>query len=233
MRRADRLFQIVDLLRPGRLTKARDLAARLEVSERTIYRDIADLVGNGVPIDGAAGMGYMMRAGYDLPPLMLTRDEASALVAGARMLRAFSGPAMTRAAGEAMDKILAVLPAALQDQAARLPLDAIGKTALTLDHATRARLDRIDAAIATRTALDIQYGDVGGAQSQRRIQPGVLLFWGQTWTLGAWCALREDYRAFRVDRMIITGDGPVFSAARAREIDAGLDKKRKAEQNAL
>ncbi|MHC0053272.1 helix-turn-helix transcriptional regulator [Actibacterium sp. D379-3] len=82
MRRADRLFQIVQYLRGGRLLTARHLAENLEVSERTIYRDIADLIGYGVPIDGEAGLGYLMRSGYDLPPLMFTTDEIAALVAG-------------------------------------------------------------------------------------------------------------------------------------------------------
>lgn len=91
MRRADRLFQIVQYLRGGRLTTAARLAETLEVSERTIYRDIADLQASGVPIDGEAGVGYVMRNGYDLPPLMFTRDEIVALVAGARLIRAWGG----------------------------------------------------------------------------------------------------------------------------------------------
>ncbi len=226
MRRADRLFQIVDLLRPGRLTTARDLAERLEVSERTIYRDVADLIGSGVPIEGAAGAGYLMRAGYDLPPLMLTRDEASALVAGARMMRAFAGTQMQRAASEAMDKILAVLPPDLKMQATDMPLYAIGKAAPDLSPATRTRLDQIEAAIQNRQALDIAYAREDGTTSQRRIQPGVLLFWGKVWTIGGWCELRQDYRGFRVDRMDILGTGPVFSVARAREIGRAMDALR-------
>ena len=96
MRRADRLFQIVQYLRGGRLVTARRLAERLEVSERTIYRDIADLMATGVPIDGEAGVGYVMRAGFDLPPLMFTRDEIVALVAGAQMVpRICSSRSMT------------------------------------------------------------------------------------------------------------------------------------------
>ena len=119
MRRADRLFQIVQHLRGGRLVTAQKLGAWLEVSERTIYRDIADLQSTGVPIDGEAGVGYMMREGFDLPPLMFTRDEIVALVAGARMVRAFGGAAMARAADEALVKIGAVLPDAEKDRIAR------------------------------------------------------------------------------------------------------------------
>ena len=110
MRRADRLFQIVQHLRGGRLVTAAMLAERLEVSERTIYRDIADLQSTGVPIDGEAGVGYILREGFDLPPLMFTRDEIVALVAGARMTRAWGGAAMARAAQEALIKIETVLP---------------------------------------------------------------------------------------------------------------------------
>ena len=102
MRRADRLFQIVQYLRGGRLVTAEQLAERLEVSRRTIYRDVADLIGSGVPIEGEAGVGYVMRAGYDLPPLMFTNDEVAALVAGARLVRAWGGTAMAEAAQEAL-----------------------------------------------------------------------------------------------------------------------------------
>lgn len=226
MRRADRLFQIVDLLRPGRLTTARDLAARLEVSERTVYRDVADLIGSGVPIEGAAGAGYLMRAGYDLPPLMLTRDEAQALVAGARMMRAFAGTKMQRAATEAMDKILAVLPADLKTKAGEMPLYAVGKAAPDISTETRTRLDQIVEAIESRHAIDIAYAREDGTPSQRRIQPGVVLFWGKVWTIGAWCDLRQDYRGFRVDRMEILGTGPQFTPARAREIARAMDAMR-------
>ena len=109
MRRADRLFQIVQYLRGGRLTTAASLAERLEVSERTIYRDIADLQSTGVPIDGEAGIGYVMRSGFDLPPLMFTREEIIALVTGARMVRAWGGTKMIGAAEEALVKIEAVI----------------------------------------------------------------------------------------------------------------------------
>ena len=110
MRRADRLFQIVQHLRGGRLVTAAMLADRLEVSQRTIYRDIADLMSTGVPIEGEAGVGYLMRDGYDLPPLMFTADEIVALVAGARMIRAWGGAQMAASAEEALIKIGAVLP---------------------------------------------------------------------------------------------------------------------------
>ncbi len=199
MRRADRLFQIVQHLRGGRLTTAAQLAERLEVSERTIYRDIADLIGSGVPIDGEAGVGYLMREGFDLPPLMFTRDEIVALTAGARLIRAWGGTSMAAAAEEALVKIRAVLPEEARDRAATVQVHAFQMP--ELDDTTRARLDHVEAAIEARTRLDIQYQTEDGTFSERVIHPLGLWFWGKVWTLVAWCELRNDFRMFRVDRI--------------------------------
>ena len=226
MRRADRLFLIVDLLRPGRLTRASDLATRLEVSERTIYRDIADLIGAGVPIDGAAGAGYVMRPGYDLPPLMLTRDQAAALMAGARMLRAFGSPNLARAAGEAMDKIAAVLPPELAADTAALPLHVIAPLTDTLNDPALELLDQIEDAIRARVAVVIQYRDSQGKVTRRQVLPAAVFFWGNAWTLGGWCNLRQDVRMFRIDRILDMDTGAGFSAARARQIDAAITAAR-------
>ncbi len=199
MRRADRLFQIVQHLRGGRLTTAAQLAERLEVSERTIYRDIADLIGSGVPIDGEAGVGYLMREGFDLPPLMFSRDEIVALTAGARLIRAWGGKSMAAAAEEALVKIRAVLPEDARDRAASVQVHAFQMPELT--DATRDRLDAIEAAIEARTRLDIAYQTEDGTMSARVIHPLGLWFWGKVWTLVAWCELRTDFRMFRVDRI--------------------------------
>ena len=199
MRRADRLFQIVQHLRGGRLLTARRLAERLEVSERTIYRDVADLIGSGVPIEGEAGVGYLMRAGYDLPPLMFTREEVVALVAGARMIRAWGGQAMARAAEEALVKIEAVLPDEARARAGAVQIHAFSM--MDWDPDTRERLDLVERAIEERTRLLLDYVDEAGALTERRVRPLGLLFWGKVWTLVAWCELRDDFRMFRVDRM--------------------------------
>lgn len=199
MRRADRLFQIVQYLRGGRLTTAAQLAERLEVSERTIYRDIHDLIGTGVPIDGEAGVGYLMREGFDLPPLMFTRDEIVALTAGARLIRAWGGASMAAAAEEALVKIRAVLPDDVRDRAASVPVHAFQMP--ELDDETRARLDILEAAIEARTRLDIRYRTENGTASERIIRPLGLWFWGKVWTLVAWCELRDDFRMFRADRI--------------------------------
>jgi predicted DNA-binding transcriptional regulator YafY len=199
MRRADRLFQIVQYLRGGRLVTAKRLSERLEVSERTIYRDIADLVGSGVPVEGEAGVGYVMREGYDLPPLMFSRDEIVALVAGARLIRAWGGHEMARAAEEALVKIEAVLPDAARARAAAVQVHAFQMP--ELDDATRHRIDRIEAAVEDRVRLVLSYRDADDRPTERPVRPLGLLFWGKVWTLVAWCELRGDFRMFRLDRI--------------------------------
>ncbi len=199
MRRADRLFQIVQHLRGGRLTTAKDLAERLEVSPRTIYRDVADLMANGVPIDGEAGLGYMMRDGYDLPPLMFTRAEVTALVAGARLIRAWGGAAMALGAENALDKIETVLPADALEKARSVNVYAIAPDGM--DDMLRARLDAIEAHVAASERLKLAYRDKSGAETARVVRPLGVWFWGQVWTLVAWCELRDDFRMFRVDRV--------------------------------
>ena len=205
MRRADRLFQIVQYLRGGRLVTARQLAERLEVSERTIYRDIADLIGSGVPVEGEAGVGYVMRTGFDLPPLMFTRDEIVALVAGARLIRAWGGTQMAEAAEEALIKINAVLPEEEQARANRVQIHAFQMS--DLDDETRARLDRLEDAIEARQRIALDYSTENNEVTRRTLRPLGLFFWGKVWTLVAWCELRDDYRMFRVDRM--TDDAPL------------------------
>ena len=197
MRRADRLFQIVQYLRGGRLVTATMLAERLEVSERTIYRDIVDLQSTGVPIDGAAGVGYVMRSGYDLPPLMFTRDEIVALVAGIRMVRSWGGISMARAAAEALVKIELVLPAAAKERVADTTIFA---PPMELTDEVRALIDLIQNAIKACDILRFGYEDQQGATTMRSVHPLGLWFWGKVWTLLAWCETREDFRMFRLDR---------------------------------
>ncbi len=226
MRRADRLFQIVQYLRGGRLVTARQLAERLEVSERTIYRDVADLIGSGVPVEGEAGVGYIMRTGFDLPPLMFTRSEIVALVAGARLIRAWGGAHMAEAAEEALVKINAVLPDDVRTSADRVQVHAFQMA--ELDDATRARLDRLEDAIETRKRLKIAYTTESDAVSDRAIRPLGLFFWGKVWTLVAWCELRTDYRMFRVDR--ISNDAPsgTFKAEQDKSLADFFRRQREA-----
>jgi len=222
MRRADRLFRIVQHLRGGRLTTAARLAEAMEVSERTIYRDIADLQASGVPVDGEAGVGYVLRQGFLLPPLMFSEDEIVALVAGARLIRAWGGAQMAAAAEEALVKIAAVLPEGPRARAEAVRIHAIAPE-MTGDLA--ARLDRIEAAIDTRCCLEFDYADAAGLASRREVEPLVLLFWGKVWTLAAWCRLRQDFRVFRVDRIAGMCEGVQFRPDPARSLTAFLRLK--------
>ncbi|GGA95735.1 DNA-binding transcriptional regulator [Brucella endophytica] len=203
MRRADRLFQIVQRLRGGRLVTARQLAERLEVSERTIYRDIADLQSTGVPIDGEAGVGYILREGFDLPPLMFTRDEIVALVVGARLVRAWGGASMARGAEEALIKIESVLP---KEDRSRIANTQIHAPAAYLSEHERRIIDLVERAVDGGNVLTIQYRDLEGRESGRDIRPLGLWFWGKVWTVIGWCELRTAFRTFRTDRISLAAD---------------------------
>lgn len=217
MRRADRLFQIVQHLRGGRLLTAGVLAERLEVSPRTIYRDIADLQGSGVPVEGEAGVGYVMASGYEMPPLMFTRDEVAALVVGARLARAFGGASTARAAEEALVKIEAVLPEDLQSRAGMVAVHAMSSD---ISAELRARIDALEQAAEQRTRIEMAYRDETGAETARVVRPLGLWFWGKVWTLVAWCELREDFRMFRVDRMAEWTEAGTFRAERDKSLQA-------------
>ncbi|WP_281915213.1 helix-turn-helix transcriptional regulator [Caldimonas thermodepolymerans] len=197
MRRAERLFEIVQLIRSRRLSTAAWLAERLEVSERTIYRDISDLQAQGVPIEGEAGMGYRMRAGFDLPPMMFTSQEAQSLAAAVRLAQGWLDPVLARHAEVALGKIMAVLPTA-----ARVAAESVALYAPPVgDPAARDRLARVREAIESRHKLRIDYEDVQGRVTQRVIRPLGCFYWGKIWTLGAWCEHRGDFRNFRIDRI--------------------------------
>ncbi|WP_306048159.1 helix-turn-helix transcriptional regulator [Oceaniradius stylonematis] len=216
MRRADRLFQIVQHLRGGRLTTAARLAEQLEVSERTIYRDIADLQSTGVPIDGEAGVGYIMREGFDLPPMMFTRDEIVALVAGARMVSAWGGIAMARAAQEALVKIETVLPDTAR---ARLKSVEIRAPAHRMSAEEREKLDTLERACEDRLVTALAYTDAEGAATDRSIWPLGLWFWGGSWTVIGWCLKREDFRMFRIDRIgTMTPTGATFRPEKGKTL---------------
>lgn len=197
MRRADRLFQMVQILRRDRATTAARLAEELEVSERTVYRDIQDLVRSGVPIEGEAGAGYRLARGADLPPLMLSTDEMEALVMGARMVGAWADPALKAASEALLRKVAAVLPEGFP-RLGRMPLLVPD---LYVPPTAAAFLGDLRKAIRERRRLRIRYQDVQGAPSERMIRPLGLSFWGDRWALVAWCELRRDFRTFRPDRI--------------------------------
>lgn len=197
-RRADRLFQIIQELRGRRrAVTAKEIAERLEVSERTIYRDIRDLVASGTPIEGAAGVGYTLRAGYDLPPLMFGEEEIEALVLGARVVAAFGDAKLARAASSVLSKVEAVLPKRLKPKLRESPLFAPRAP----ERRTSDALAVVRAALASREKLRIAYEREDGAPSERLVWPLGAFFWGHAWTITAWCELREDFRNFRLDRI--------------------------------
>ena len=198
MRRADRLFQLVQLIRGRRLSTARFLAERLEVSERTVYRDVADLMAQGVPIGGEAGVGYRMRAGFDLPPMMFTKLEAQALVAAVRIAHDRLDPTLAAHADGAMSKILAVLPSAARAAAESL---AVYAPPFGPDEATRRRLEALRVSAEGRHLVRLDYLDLKERRSERIVRPLGCFYWGAVWTLAAWCESREGFRNFRVDRI--------------------------------
>ncbi|MCC6409369.1 MAG: WYL domain-containing protein [Planctomycetes bacterium] len=213
MRRADRLFQIVQYLRRERAVTAASLARELEVSERTIYRDVQDLVLSGVPIQGEAGVGYALPASFDLPPLMFDREEVQALVLGARMVESWSDERLARAARSALAKVEHVLPAKLAAQSAKNRLYAPG---FFVPKESLAAMTTIRGALDEQRVLRLEYRDEHSRASRREVRPLALSFWGRTWTLTAWCELRRDFRSFRLDRI-----GATTALARRFEDEPG------------
>lgn len=198
MRRADRLFRITQQLRSDRWLTARALAETLEVSERTIYRDIQDLSLSGIPIIAEAGAGYRLMEGFRLPPLMFDKDELEALLLGVRMVSVWSEPQLAGAAERAVARIEAVLPEKLLPELARntLLVPPFGP-----DEAVSDALHLLRAAVRGQHKVKFHYQRADSEQSVRTVQPLGLAYWGRTWTLVAWCELRDAFRHFRLDRM--------------------------------
>lgn len=199
MRRADRLFDIIQLLRAARgPTTAAALAATLEVTVRTVYRDIATLQARRVPIEGAAGIGYVLRRGFDLPPLMFTADEADAIAVGVRMLRRLRDKSLLDAADSVLAKLADVVPQALRAQLSDAPLyvsEGDAQAAPGID------LAALRQAIRDGRKLHLAYTDERGERTQRIIWPIALAYYVDVTMIGAWCELRRDYRHFRLDRI--------------------------------
>ena len=198
MRRADRLFEIIQFLRRKKLARARDIAEKLEVSERTIYRDIRDLMAGGVPIEGEAGVGYALRGGFDLPPLMFDEREIEALVLGVRIVESWTDPKMAEAAANVIAKVEAVIPERLRRHMAETALLA------PADHFAEPieiDADGLRDALRRRFKVHFCYRDLKDRNTERDVRPLAMSFFGPVWLLVAWCELREDFRSFRLDRM--------------------------------
>ena len=198
MRRADRLFQIAQYLRGRRLTTAKQLSEWMAVSERTIYRDIRDLSLSGVPVEGEAGVGYRVKAGFDLQPLMFSPDEIDALVIGMRMVQAWGGPQLAASAAASLAKITLALP---QEKRAFVEATAMFAPDFHIDPLHGERLESIRQAIGRRDKLLMDYVDAKEQPTRRTVWPLALYFWGGTWSIAAWCETRKDFRSFRLDRV--------------------------------
>lgn len=177
---------------------AQQLADVLEISVRTLYRDIQALVLSGVPVEGEAGIGYRLRPGYQLPPLMFDAEEVLALLVGSRMVRAFTDPDLARAALRAESKIRSILPPDLQQKAARQPYRIP-----VLQRDERARIVHRDLrrACESQRCVQIDYLDQREAATTRVVYPLAIMGWRESWSLLAWCEMRQAYRNFRLDRV--------------------------------
>lgn len=200
MRRADRLFQIIQILRrSSRPVTASEIAAELEVSARTVYRDVADLIGQRVPVRGEAGFGYILDDAFDMPPLMLTPDEVEAAVLGAQWVAGRGDPVLANAARDLIAKITSVVPERLR------PL--IADPSIGTRPAFRQPPDGIDLArtrawIQAGCKIRLDYRDQRGETSRRVVWPVIIGFFDETRMLAAWCELRENFRHFRTDRIV-------------------------------
>jgi predicted DNA-binding transcriptional regulator YafY len=193
MRRTDRLFEIIQILRSEpRVITAREIANRLEVSTRTVYRDIQTLQGMRTPIEGEAGVGYMMRQGYDLPALNFSTDEIEAIVVGLSLVAQTGDKGLQRAAQQVSHKIDMV-------RGQYESLQVSNREAL-IPQAVNPEIIR--RAIRSEQKLDIQYRDENEVESERRIRPLAIIYYVHAMLLVSWCEMRKDFRHFRIDRML-------------------------------
>ncbi|MEM8797239.1 MAG: YafY family protein [Pseudomonadota bacterium] len=197
MRRSERLSDLIDIVRDGRLHRARDLADQLEVCERTIYRDIDTLVANGVPIEGERGVGYLLREPVFLPPLALSVTELEALSLGMSLVQEIADPELQAAAKTLHTKIASHAPNRKKTpEAWGFGLYAFERLRSGLTH-----MPVLRSAIRAKAKLEIAYRSLDETTSTRIIRPLQTDYWGKVWTLTSWCELRLDFRAFRVDRI--------------------------------
>lgn len=199
MRRGDRLFEIIQLLRTAtKPLTAADIATSLEVTPRTIYRDMAALQARRVPIEGAPGLGYVLRRGFDLPPLMFTIEEVEAIIVGAQLVRRTGDSGLQDAAETVLSKVKTILPDTLRQYSLEAPffVSSFGAKSPSI-----VNIAKIRDAIRAARKIKISYEDEQGRQSQRIILPIATAYYVQVTLIAAWCTLRCDYRHFRADRI--------------------------------
>lgn len=196
MRRAERLFRLVREMRSRSVSRAEDLAAYFEISVRTVYRDIAHLQASGLPIDGEAGVGYILRPGFDLPAMTFTFEQLDALAIGLSFVEVAGDMSLSQAAQEVRAKLQAALPEPEKRKLENAPLFASrrqGRAAPMLQTVRRA--------IREAEVLLLHYGDGEGTQTERRVRPLAIWAFTDGWLFVGWCELRKDFRAFRLDRI--------------------------------
>ena len=200
MRRADRLFQIIQILRRStRPVTAAALAEELEISKRTVYRDVADLIGQRVPIEGEAGLGYLLAADYDMPPLMLTSDEIEAVMLGAQWVAGRSDKILSNAARDVVAKIAAVVPERLRPFIVE---PSVGAKSTIGELEERVDTSMLRSAIRNGVKLRLRYRSEAGEETERTVWPVILGYAETNRLLVAWCELRQSFRHFRTDRII-------------------------------
>lgn len=195
MRRAERLFRLVNELRSRGVCRAEDLAAFFEISVRTVYRDIAHLQGSGLPIEGEAGVGYLLRPGFDLPAMTFTFEQLDALAVGLSFVEAAGDTSLAQAAREVRSKIQSALPEPDQRKLEDAPMFASRR-----DGRAAPAMKCIRAAVRERAIVELSYHDAAGSLSVRRVWPLAIWAFTDGWLFAAWCELRMDFRAFRLDR---------------------------------
>ncbi|WP_417319246.1 helix-turn-helix transcriptional regulator [Erythrobacter aureus] len=221
MRRAERLFRLVSELRARGVCRAEDLAAHFEISVRTVYRDIAHLQGSGLPIEGEAGVGYLLRPGFDLPAMTFTYEQLDALAIGLSFVEVAGDAALAEAAGEVRAKLQSSLPDPDKRKLEKAPLFASRR-----DGRAAPLMKTVRRAIRERCILRIGYEDERGSQTQRRVRPLAIWAFTDGWLFAAWCELRQDFRAFRLDRIACLEEtGEAFDDHPERTLQAYLDAR--------
>lgn len=221
MRRAERLFRLVSELRARSVSRAEDLAAYFEISVRTVYRDIAHLQASGLPIEGEAGVGYILRPGFDLPAMTFTFEQIDALAVGLSFVEVAGDTSLSEAAREVRAKLQASLPDPDKRKLENAPLFASrrqGRAAPMLKTVRRA--------IREAHILRLEYSDTQGKRSDRRVRPLAIWAFTDGWLFAGWCELREDFRAFRLDRIsVIEATGERFADEADKNLQAYLSAR--------
>lgn len=232
MRRADRLIKMIHFLRSRRrAVTAKRISEEFGICTRTVYRDIQDLMDSGVPIAGEAGVGYMIDKEYYLPPITFDADELEAIGLGISMVRQWTDEKFADKANNAFDKIQAILPASLQGELQQITTYSV-PTRPTIPWTVS--FSGVRECIRKRQKIQIEYSDEKERKTSRTLRPLALLFFNPVWLLGGWCEKRNDFRNFRLDRIITLKDledifddepGKNLEAYMAREKNCHADEK--------